>query len=145
MSMCQSFQSCLTLCNLMGHSLLGSSVHRILQGRKPDGVALPSSRGYSCPRNQTCISCLLHQLVDYLTLMPPGMPNNNIMQNKTKKKTTTRTNLIETPKPFWIWSPDSPARGCKKIFYCLAVKATKSLLNTLFFSFIYFCVFFFFF
>ena len=34
----------------------GSSVHGILQGRIPEWVALPSTRGPSQPRDQTCVS-----------------------------------------------------------------------------------------
>ena len=35
---------------------LGSSVHGILQARIPEWVVIPSSRGFSRPRGQTCIS-----------------------------------------------------------------------------------------
>ena len=35
----------------------GSSVHGILQARILEWVAMPSSRGSSPPRDQTCISC----------------------------------------------------------------------------------------
>ena len=38
-------QSCLILCNPVGCSLLGSSVHEILQVRTLESVAMPSSRG----------------------------------------------------------------------------------------------------
>ena len=40
-------QSCLTLCDPMDYSLLGSSVHRILQARILEWVAISSSRGSS--------------------------------------------------------------------------------------------------
>ena len=43
----KSLQSCLTLCDLMDHSLPGSSVHRILQVRILEWVTMPFSRGYS--------------------------------------------------------------------------------------------------
>ena len=46
-------QSCLTLCNTMDCSTLVSSVHRILQTRILEWVAMPSSRGSSQPRDQT--------------------------------------------------------------------------------------------
>ena len=36
----------------------GSSVHGILQARKLEWVALPSSRGSSPPRDQTWVSCI---------------------------------------------------------------------------------------
>ena len=54
----KSHQSHLTLCNLMDCSLPGSSVHGILQARTLEGIAVPSSRGPSQPRDQTCISCI---------------------------------------------------------------------------------------
>ena len=44
-------QSCLTLCNPMDCSPLGSSVHGILQARILEWVAISSSRGSSKPRN----------------------------------------------------------------------------------------------
>ena len=40
-------QSCLTLCDPMGCSPPGSSVHGILQARTMEWVAMPSSRGSS--------------------------------------------------------------------------------------------------
>ena len=53
-------QSCLTLCDPVDCSPPGSSVHGILQARILEWVALSSSRGSSWPRDQICISCLLH-------------------------------------------------------------------------------------
>ena len=53
-------QLCPTLCDPMDHSLPGSSVHGILQVRKLEWVALPSSRGSFPPRDQTCVSTVLH-------------------------------------------------------------------------------------
>ena len=49
-------QSCPTLCNPMDCSPSGSSVCGILQTRILEWVAMPSSRGSSGPRDQTCIS-----------------------------------------------------------------------------------------
>ena len=46
-------QLCLTLCNPMGCSLPGSSVHGTLQARTLDWVVVPFSRGSSQPRGQT--------------------------------------------------------------------------------------------
>ena len=42
-------QSCLTLCDPMDHSLAGSSVHRILQTRILEWIAMPSTRETFCP------------------------------------------------------------------------------------------------
>ena len=44
-------QSCLTLCNPMECSLLGSSVHGILQAGVLEWVAIPFSRRSSPPRD----------------------------------------------------------------------------------------------
>ena len=46
----------LTLCHLMDCSLPGSSVHKILQARILEWVAISFSRGSSWPRDWTCIS-----------------------------------------------------------------------------------------
>ena len=48
-------QSCLTLCDPMDCSLLGFSVHGILQTRM-EWIAIPFSRGSSQPRHRTLVS-----------------------------------------------------------------------------------------
>ena len=53
---CSVTQSCLTLCNPTDFSLLGSSVHGILQARILEWVAVPFSRGSSRPRDR--VSCI---------------------------------------------------------------------------------------
>ena len=62
MCLCQlSYQLCPTLCDPMNHDTPGSSVHGIFQARMLEWVAMPSSRGPSQPRDQTCIfyiSCI---------------------------------------------------------------------------------------
>ena len=50
----------------------GSSVHGILQARTLEWVAMPSSWGSSCPRDRTCISCLLRWQAGSLPVAPPG-------------------------------------------------------------------------
>ena len=67
-------QSCLTPCNPMDCDPPGSSVHRLLQTRVLESVAMPSLRGSSWPRDQTCVSCLLHWQADSLPLAPVGKP-----------------------------------------------------------------------
>ena len=52
----KSLQSCPALCNPMDYSPPGSSVHGILQARKLEWVAIPSSKGSSQPRDQTRVS-----------------------------------------------------------------------------------------
>ena len=70
---CSFTQSCLTLCDPMGYSPPGSSVHGILQARVLEWVAMLSSRGSSWPRDRTNISyasCIGRQVL--LPLMPAG-------------------------------------------------------------------------
>ena len=52
----ESPQSCLTLCDPMNCTSPGSSVHGILHEGILEWVAMPSSRGSSRPRDQTCAS-----------------------------------------------------------------------------------------
>ena len=49
-------QPYLTLCDPMDCSPPGSSVHGILQGRIPEWVTIPFSRGSSQPRDQIQVS-----------------------------------------------------------------------------------------
>ena len=49
-------QLCSTLRNSVDGSPLGSSVHGILHSRILEWVVMPSSRGSSQPRDQTCVS-----------------------------------------------------------------------------------------
>ena len=59
--MCMLSQSCPTLCNPMDYSPPGSFVHGIFQAILLTWVAMPSSRGSSRPRDQTCcLLCPLH-------------------------------------------------------------------------------------
>ena len=52
-------QSCLTLCNPMGYSLPGFSVHGILQARILEWVVISFSRRSSRPRDWTQVSCIV--------------------------------------------------------------------------------------
>ena len=66
--------SCLTLCDPMDCTPPDSSVHGILQARILEWVAMPSSKGSSWPRDQTCLLPLLHWQVDSLPLSHQGSP-----------------------------------------------------------------------
>ena len=55
-------QSCPTLWDPMNRSLLGSSVHGILQARILKWVAIPFFRGSSWPRDWTWVSCITGRL-----------------------------------------------------------------------------------
>ena len=62
----KSLQACQALCNPMDCSPPGASVHGILHARIPEWVAMPSSRGSSLPRDQTCdsyVSCIGRQVL----------------------------------------------------------------------------------
>ena len=66
-------QSCPTLCDSMHCSLPGSSVHRILQARIMEWVAVPFSRGSAQSRGWTPVSCITG---GFLPSEPPGKPKN---------------------------------------------------------------------
>ena len=62
----KSLQSCLTLCDLMDCSLLGSSFHGILQARMLEWVAMSTSRQSSQSRDQnriSYVSCIGRQVL----------------------------------------------------------------------------------
>ena len=63
----------LTLCDPVDCSLLGSSVHGILQARILEGVVFPFSRGFSQPGLEPTSPTLL---ADSSLSEPPGKPNN---------------------------------------------------------------------
>ena len=63
-------QSCPTICDPMGCSPPGSSVHGILQARILEWVAIPFSRG-SLPKDQTWVS---HIAGGFFTTVPPEKP-----------------------------------------------------------------------
>ena len=65
-------QLCLTLYNPMDYSPPGFSVHGILQARILEWVAISSSRGSSQPRDQSCVSYLLHWQAGSLPLVLSG-------------------------------------------------------------------------
>ena len=61
-------QSCLTLCNPMDCSLLGSSIHGIFQARILEWVAISFSRGSSQPRDRTRVSGIVGRCFSRLSL-----------------------------------------------------------------------------
>ena len=71
--LCLVAQLCLTLCNPMDSSPPGSSVHRILQARILEWVAMPSSRE---PSNPGIKPRSLALQVDSLLSELPGKPKN---------------------------------------------------------------------
>ena len=56
--LCSVAQLCLALCNPMDWSPRGSSVHRIIEARILEWVAISYCRGSSRPRDLICVSCI---------------------------------------------------------------------------------------
>ena len=77
----QSFQLCLTLWDAMDWSLSDFSVHRTLQAKILEWVAIPSSQGSFQPRDRTCVSCITGR---FFTAEPPGKPKAFIEAIKLK-------------------------------------------------------------
>ena len=71
----KSLQSSPTLCDSVDYSLPGSSVHRILQARILEWVAMLSSRGSSWPRDWICVSYISCTEAGSLPLVLPGKPH----------------------------------------------------------------------
>ena len=74
-------QLCLTLCDPMDCTPPGSCVHGILQARRLEWVAMPSSRGSSRPRDRTHVSCIAG---GFFTTAPPWQvpPNQELSGNR---------------------------------------------------------------
>ena len=79
--MCAHALLCLTLCDLMDWSPLGSSDHGISQARILEGVAISCSKGSFRPLEikPVFLLCLLHWQADSLSLPHRGRPNNTII------------------------------------------------------------------
>ena len=77
---CFIAQLCLTFCDPVDWSLLGSSVHGILQAKVLEWAAIPSSKGSSQPRDRTRISGIEPKSPslqsDSLLSEPKGKPKN---------------------------------------------------------------------
>ena len=67
--------SWLTLCNPMDCNAPGSSVHRILQAKILEWVAITFCRGSSQPRDQTYVSCGSCIAGGFFTTEPLGKPH----------------------------------------------------------------------
>ena len=60
--LCVCVQMCPNVCDSMGCSLPGFTVHGIFQARIPDWAVITYSRGSFQSRDQTCISCIAGRL-----------------------------------------------------------------------------------
>ena len=120
----QLLQSCLTLCNRVDYSPPGSSVHRILQARVLEWVAMPSSRGYFPPREQTFISC-----VSCSSIAPNPVESREAPPNSTVPLTSQRhpRSSMRSPAhvegtqgflPQWEKDLESPTSKCLEARLC---------------------------
>ena len=76
---CMHAQSCLTLCNPMGYSPPGTSIHGVFQARILEWVAIPFSRGSSQSRDQTHVSsifCIGKQILYHWAIQE--VPNTSL-------------------------------------------------------------------
>ena len=71
-----------TLCDPMDCILTGSSVHGISQAKVLEWVTISISRGYSQPRNWTCISCIGRRILLSLSHLGIWMARNSIDLNR---------------------------------------------------------------
>ena len=97
---CSDTQLCSTLRDPMDYSPPGFSVRGILLAGILAWGTTSSFRVSSWPRDQTCISCLLHWQVDSLPLAPPGSLAMHIIEyysrikrNEVLMHATTQMNL----------------------------------------------------
>ena len=88
-------QSCPTLCNPTVGSLPGSSVHGILQARILEWAAVPFSRRYSQPRDQTQISYIVSEFFTVWANME-ALKRLKLSQINSKNVTKNLTKSLES-------------------------------------------------
>ena len=101
--MLSHFHQSPVLCNPMDWGLLGSSIYGTLQARILEWVAMPSCRGPYWPRDQTCISCLLHCQVGSL----PPAPRGKLTLPQAQKLISLWPNAWENPLQISVSLPSS--------------------------------------
>ena len=126
-------QFCLTLCDPMDWSPLGSSVQGIVQTRILEWVAIPFSRGSSRPRDQIQVSCIAGRFFTiWATKEPNKCPDkkryqraDSLSEGKPCEHTGKRwlcTNQEEIsyqePTLCALWSQISSLLNCEKINSC---------------------------
>ena len=129
-------QSCPTLCNPMGRSLQGSSVHEIFQARVLEWVAISFSRGSFWPRDRTGVSRIEADTLPseplwvrgYVIIVHPFRLNPWLLELDSGKLSPGTANTGPTysraPLPWW-----KVLRDAKKISWS-TTKAHSSQINT---------------
>ena len=90
---CACMLSHVWLCDCMDCSLPGSSVHRILQAKILEWVAMPSSRGSSWPRVWTCIFCFGRRILYHWATWDRSKGYFHILLNHSECKCLKLTEL----------------------------------------------------
>ena len=112
-------QWCPTLCDPTDYTPWGSSVHGVLQARVLEWVAMPSSRGFFQPRDQT--------QTDSLPVEPPGKPMYRFFcQHKTKQQPSfskclnsflfQKWNVYEHQLLYWPWCSHHKTRKSLNLY-----------------------------
>ena len=98
----------------------GYSVHGIFQARILEGVAIPSSRGSSRPRDQTlgllCLLCLLHWQVGSLPLVPPGKSIRSEHQGVKLVRQELTMSVFQLKHPLGSPAWDPQTRSCPLLY-----------------------------
>ena len=97
-------KSCPTLCNVMGCSLPGSSVHGVFQARILEWVAISLSRGSSWTRDWTCISSISRLILFFSPLSHLGTTLTSIVMGSLCS-TSSWHSLRKMPQCFLLTSP----------------------------------------
>ena len=107
-------QSCLTLCDPMNCSPAGFSVHRILQARILESIAIPFSRGTSQSRDRTLVSCIAGR---FFTVCATAAAAAKSLQSCP----TLRSHRWQSTRLLCPW--DSPGKntgvGCHFLLQCM--------------------------
>ena len=90
---CMPAHSCMTLCDPLDRIPPGSSVHGVFQERLLELVVISYSRGYSWPRDGTCIFNIGRQTLYHCATWDAGMTAISSVQS------LSRVRLFATP---WI-------------------------------------------
>ena len=122
-------QLCLTLCDPMGCSPPGSSVHGIIQRRILEWAAVPSSRGSSRPRVWTCISCFSCIGRWFFTSSPAIIVIN--ISRESNYTLCLVTPSSEHPNTA-LWAPGTYSFGISALLYSYVTAFCCDIMNSLY-------------
>ena len=102
MCLCTIAQLCPSLWDPMDCNPPGFSVHKIYQARILEWVAISFSRGYSQPRDGSCISCTGRWEALFVLISNTKFRSTNHMTNNVLKRKTLSTYPCQMPRHCWI-------------------------------------------